>query len=67
MFHAIINTLSMTALSLLFSVPVGVMGGIYLAEYAKPDSRLVKVIRIMAETLAGILHCLRCLACWPLW
>ncbi len=54
MFHAIINTLSMTALSLLFSVPVGVMGGIYLAEYAKPDSRLVKVIRIMAETLAGI-------------
>jgi phosphate transport system permease protein len=54
MFHAIINTLSMTALSLLFSVPVGVFGGIYLAEYAKSGSRLVRVIRVTAETLAGI-------------
>ncbi len=54
MFHAIINTLSITGLSLLFSVPVGVFGGIYLAEYAKPGSKLVKLIRVMAETLAGI-------------
>ncbi len=54
MFHAIINTLSMTALSLLFSVPAGVFGGIYLAEYARPGSRLVRVVRVMAETLAGI-------------
>ena len=54
MLHAIINTLSMTALALLFSVPVGVFGGIYLAEYAKPGSKLVKIIRVTAETLAGI-------------
>ncbi len=54
MFHAVINTLSMTALSLLFSVPAGVFGGIYLAEYARPGSRLVRIIRVMAETLAGI-------------
>ncbi|MDD4079803.1 MAG: phosphate ABC transporter permease PstA [Eubacteriales bacterium] len=54
MFPAIINTLSMTGLSLLFSVPLGVGGGIYLAEYAKPNSKLVKVIRVTAETLAGI-------------
>ena len=54
MFHAIINTLSMTGLSLLFAVPVGVFGGIYLAEYAKPGSKLVKLIRVTAETLAGI-------------
>ena len=54
MFHAIINTLSMTGLALLFSVPVGVFGGIYLAEYAKPGSKLVKAIRVTAETLAGI-------------
>ncbi len=54
MFHAIVNTLSMTGLALLFSVPVGVFGGIYLAEYAKPGSRLVKWIRVTAETLAGI-------------
>jgi len=54
MFHAIINTLSMTGLSLLFSVPLGVFGGIYLAEYARPGSRLVRLIRVTAETLAGI-------------
>lgn len=54
MFHAIINTLTMTGLTLLFSVPVGVGGGIYLAEYAKPGSRLVKLIRVTAETLSGI-------------
>ena len=54
MFHAIVNTLSMTFLALLFSVPVGVFGGIYLAEYAKPGSKLVKLVRVTAETLAGI-------------
>lgn len=54
MFHAIINTLTMTALSLLLSVPVGIGGGIYLSEYAKPGSRLVRLIRVTAETLAGI-------------
>lgn len=54
MTHAIINTLLMTLLSLLLSVPVGVFGGIYLAEYAKPDSRLVRIVRVTAETLAGI-------------
>lgn len=54
MTHAIINTLLMTGLSLLLSVPVGVGGGIYLAEYAKPGSKLVRLIRITAETLAGI-------------
>lgn len=54
MLHAILNTLSMTGLSLLFSVPVGVFGGIYLAEYARPGSRLVRLVRVTAETLAGI-------------
>ena len=54
MFHAIVNTLAMTGLALLFSVPVGVFGGIYLAEYAKPGSKLVKLIRVTAETLTGI-------------
>ena len=54
MLHAILNTLSMTGLTLLFAVPVGIGGGIYLAEYARPGSRIVKLIRITAETLAGI-------------
>lgn len=54
MFHAIINTVMMTALALIIAVPVGVFGGIYLAEYAKPGSRTVKAVRITAETLAGL-------------
>lgn len=51
---AIINTLSMTLLSLLFSAPVGIFSAIYLVEYAKRGNKLVGVVRITAETLTGI-------------
>lgn len=51
---AIINTLIMTVLTLLLAVPVGVFAAIYLVEYAKKGSKLVKLIRVTAETLAGI-------------
>ncbi|NCB51917.1 MAG: phosphate ABC transporter permease PstA [Clostridia bacterium] len=54
MMPAIINTLVMTLLSLLISVPLGVFAAIYLTEYAKRGNKLVKVVRITAETLAGI-------------
>lgn len=54
MMPAIINTLIMTLLSLLISVPLGVFAAIFLTEYAKRGNRLVKVVRITAETLAGI-------------
>ena len=51
---AIINTLIMTALTLLLAVPIGVFAAIYLVEYSKKGSRLVKLIRVTAETLVGI-------------
>ena len=51
---AIINTLIMTALTLLLAVPIGIFAAIYLVEYSKKGSRLVKLIRVTAETLAGI-------------
>lgn len=54
MMPAIVNTLIITLLSLLIAVPVGVFSAIYLVEYAKRGSRLVKVIRLTAETLSGI-------------
>ena len=51
---AIINTVIVVALTLLLAVPVGIAAAIYLVEYAKRDSKLVKVIRVTTETLAGI-------------
>lgn len=54
MLPAIINTLLMTGLTLLFSVPLGVFAAIYLVEYAKKGNKLVRVVRVTAETLTGI-------------
>ena len=51
---SIINTIVLTLVTLIISVPFGVGAAIYLAEYAKRGNKLVKVIRTMAETLAGI-------------
>ena len=54
MMPAIINTVTMIALTLLIAVPVGIGSAIYLVEYAKRGSRLVKVVRTTTETLSGI-------------
>ena len=54
MMPAIINTVTMTALSLLIAIPLGVFSAIYLVEYAKRGNKLVSVIRTTAETLSGI-------------
>lgn len=54
MLPSIINTLIMTALSLLIAVPLGIFSAIYLTEYSKKGSGFVKLIRITAETLSGI-------------
>ena len=51
---AMINTVLMTLLSLLIAVPFGVFSAVYLVEYAKKGNKLVKVIRVTAETLTGI-------------
>lgn len=54
MMPAIITTVYMTVLSLLMAVPIGIFSAIYLVEYAKRGSKLVKVIRTTTETLQGI-------------
>lgn len=51
---AAINTVIMAGISLLLAVPVGIGSAIYLVEYAKKGNKLVKVIRVTAETLIGI-------------
>ena len=54
LFPALVNTLTVVAVSLLLAVPAGVGAAIYLAEYAKRGNRFVRLIRITAETLSGI-------------
>lgn len=54
MFPAIINTLIITALALLISVPLGVFSAVYLVEYARRGNKLVSAVRMAAETLSGI-------------
>ncbi len=51
---AFVNTIIMTVFALLIAVPLGVGSAIYLVEYAKPGSKLVKIIRTTTETLSGI-------------
>lgn len=51
---AILTTIYMVAISLLIAVPFGVFCAVYLVEYAKKGNRLVKIIRVTAETLSGI-------------
>lgn len=50
----IVSTLYMVAASIAVAAPLGIMTAIYLTEYAKVGSKLVKVIRFCTESLAGI-------------
>lgn len=51
---ALINTLFIVILALLFAVPIGIGAAIYLTEYAKRGNKFVNAVRITAETLSGI-------------
>ena len=54
MLPAIINTIFMTVLALLFAVPAGIGSAIYLVEYAPKGNKFVNLIRLTTETLQGI-------------
>lgn len=51
---ALVNTLLITLLSLLFAVPIGIGAAIYLTEYARRGNKLVGIVGVTAETLSGI-------------
>lgn len=51
---ALVNTIYMTLLSLLFAVPAGIGAAVYLTEYAKRGNRLVSIVAMTAETLSGV-------------
>lgn len=54
MLPSIINTLQIIAITLLISVPIGVFSAIYMVEYAKPNNKFIKFVRLNTETLQGI-------------
>ena len=54
MLPSLVNTLLAVALTLVIAVPLGVMAAIFLVEYTTRGNKFVKVVRITAETLAGI-------------
>lgn len=51
---SLINTVTVTLLSLLLAVPLGVLAAVYLAEYSRRGGRLVAAVRAASDTLAGI-------------
>lgn len=53
-FPMIVSTIYMVIASIAVAAPLGIMTAIYLTEYAKVGSKLVKVIRFCTESLAGI-------------
>jgi phosphate transport system permease protein len=50
---AIVGTFWLVGVSLLFAVPVGVLAGIYLSEYAS-ESRISRIVELAIVNLAGV-------------
>ena len=54
MLPSMITTVITAAVTLITAVPIGIGCAIYLCEYARSGSKLVKAIRLATETLSGI-------------
>lgn len=52
MANAIVGSLELLAIAGLIGIPVGVLGGVYLAEYG--SARLSSVLRFLADVLNGV-------------
>jgi phosphate transport system permease protein len=52
MANAIVGSLVVTTLGALFAIPIGIMSGVYAAEYA--GTKLASAIRFAADTLNGV-------------
>lgn len=51
---AIFGTAALTILMTIAVVPVGVITAIWLSEYARPDSRVARLVRLAVSNLAGV-------------
>ncbi len=64
-YHAIYGTLVQAAIAAVFSVPLGIMVGVYLVEYG--TGRLAKVTTFMVDILAGVPSIVAALFIFALW
>lgn len=51
---ALLGTLYLILIAVLLAAPIGIGSALFLTEYTKSKSRLIKMIRVATETLAGI-------------
>jgi phosphate transport system permease protein len=51
--NALLGTVIMVAVASLISVPVGILGGVYLAEFG-PETRTATAVRFAAKVLTGL-------------
>lgn len=51
---ALIHTIELTLMGLLFAVPLGIFAAVFMNEYARRGSRLVALVGVTSETLTGI-------------
>ena len=51
---AFIGTLELIAIASLISIPIGIGSAIFLVEYTNKKSKLLQIIQVATETLAGI-------------
>jgi phosphate transport system permease protein len=63
---AVVGTLEITGLATLISVPLGVLGAIYLNEYGKKNV-LAKIIGFMADVMTGVPSIVMGLFVFSLW
>lgn len=51
---ALAGTLQLVGIAIVISVPIGIFSAVFLVEYMGNKGRLVRIIRVATETLAGI-------------
>jgi phosphate transport system permease protein len=52
-YHAIVGTLIITGITALFAVPLGILGAIFLIEYAK-GTKIARAVSFMVDILTGV-------------
>lgn len=51
---ALVGTLYLVLIAIVIAAPIGIGSAIFLTEYTNSQSRIIRIIRIATETLAGI-------------